>query len=678
MRLLVLVFLLFSGVCFAQIKKTDRKIDRNIPVSSQRARTDRAVDRFSAMDMMSQDSLNVNKIVTAAGDTVAPISEYKIFNEYKGASVFDTILNIQKQYRQNYLRKDLFGVLGFSNDGQTYQALEPNFLQIRNVINMGFSARRFSYLNKEDINYYRVPTPASELFYRSVTGKGQNLDALITINTSEQFNVFIGYRGMRSQGKYVNQLTSNGNFRIGSSYFTKNKRYHIKNHITVQDIYNDENGGLFDTRQFDFSEDPYNNRQQITAQTDDSKTTFKGVRAYLDHSFQFNKSEQNKALLRHQFTYEYFSNRFQQGDYNPFNFTNPSEAYFGTAFSTGIDDKVYYKRLENEFDLAFDSSKMGLFSVTAGFYNLNYEYNSIIFDDAQQRIPNFLKDDIITLGGSYFLNKEKYTANIAFKQSVVGRALTDLKINAVFNLNENYGLQGSFRLESKIPDYTYQLFQSDYTHFNWHNDFSNEKYSTLNAVLKTPWLQVSGTYQLISDKLYFSNDTNETDANGRPLQLLVSPKQYNKIINYFSIKAAKEFRYRKWSLDNTIMFQQVAQEDAVLNVPQIVTRNTLYYSDYVFNKALYLQTGVVFNYFTKYYANEYHPVIGDFIVQDQIKIGNFPMFDFFLNAKVKTAQFYINIEHFNSSLTGYRYYNTPTYPYRDLTFRIGVKWNFFN
>ncbi|HLV51206.1 MAG TPA: putative porin, partial [Flavobacterium sp.] len=643
MRLLVLVFLLFSGVCFAQIKKTDRKIDRNIPVSSQRARTDRAVDRFSAMDMMSQDSLNVNKIVTAAGDTVAPISEYKIFNEYKGASVFDTILNIQKQYRQNYLRKDLFGVLGFSNDGQTYQALEPNFLQIRNVINMGFSARRFSYLNKEDINYYRVPTPASELFYRSVTGKGQSLDALITINTSEQFNVFIGYRGMRSQGKYVNQLTSNGNFRIGSSYFTKNKRYHIKNHITVQDIYNDENGGLFDTRQFDFSEDPYNNRQQITAQTDDSKTTFKGVRAYLDHSFQFNKSEQNKALLRHQFTYEYFSNRFQQGDYNPFNFTNPSDTYFGTAFSTNIDDKVYYKRLENEFDLAFDSSKMGLFSVTAGFYNLNYEYNSIIFDDAQQRIPNFLKDDIITLGGSYFLNKEKYTANIAFKQSVVGRALTDLKINAVFNLNENYGLQGSFRLESKIPDYTYQLFQSDYTHFNWHNDFSNEKYSTLNAVLKTPWIQVSGTYQLITDKLYFSNDTNETDANGRPLQLLVSPKQYNKIINYFSIKAAKEFRYRKWSLDNTIMFQQVAQEDAVLNVPQIVTRNTLYYSDYVFNKALYLQTGVVFNYFTKYYANEYHPVIGDFIVQDQIKIGNFPMFDFFLNAKVKTAQFYINI-----------------------------------
>ncbi len=54
------------------------------------------------------------------------------------------------------------------------------------------------------------------------------------------------------------------------------------------------------------------------------------------------------------------------------------------------------------------------------------------------------------------------------------------------------------------------------------------------------------------------------------------------------------------------------------------------------------------------------------------------MFDFFLNLKIKTAQIYINVDHFNSKLTGYNYYNSPTYPYRDLTFRLGMKWNFFN
>lgn len=127
-----------------------------------------------------------------------------------------------------------------------------------------------------------------------------------------------------------------------------------------------------------------------------------------------------------------------------------------------------------------------------------------------------------------------------------------------------------------------------------------------------------------------------------------------------------------------MQYQQTIQEDAILNVPQLITRNTLYFSDHVFNNALFFQTGVVFNYFSKYYADEYHPVIGDFMIQNQVKIGAFPMIDFFLNAKVKTAQFYLNVEHFNAPFTGYRYYNTPSYPYKDLIFRLGVKWNFFN
>lgn len=672
MRLIVFLLFMFVGTSFAQTKplrQVSSPTDRNLGVSS------RGLERFSGASAVSLDSLKVNKIVTAAGDTVAPISAYKIFNEYKRDTTFDTVLTVKKQYLQNYLRKDLFGVLGFNNDGQTYQSLTPTFLRLTNSINFGFNARRFSYLNKEDIDYYRVPTPASELFYRSVTGKGQNLDALITINTSEQFNIFVGYRALRSQGKYVNQLTSNGNFRIGSSYFSKNKRYQLKNHITSQDIYNDESGGLFDTSQFDSSQAPYNNRQQLRVHFDDSKTQFKGFRAYLDHSLQFNKSKENKALLRHQFTYEYFSNVFQQANYNPFNLEKP---YFGNAFSRGIFDKVRYKRFENELDLAFDSSKVGVFAVSAGIYNFNYVYQSIIFDIDNNRIPNQLNDNLLTIGGSYLLNKENYIADVDFKQSIVGPALTDLKINAAFNLDENYGLQASYHLQSKIPDYTYQLFQSDYTSFNWHNNFVNEKYATLNAVLTTPWAELSGTYQLITDKLYFSNDAPQTDANGRFSQLLASPKQYKNTINYFSIKASKEFRYGKWALDNTLQYQQTIQEDAILNVPRLITRNTLYFSDHVFNNALFFQTGVVFNYFSKYYADEYHPVIGDFMIQNQVKIGAFPMIDFFLNAKVKTAQFYLNVEHFNAPFTGYRYYNTPSYPYKDLIFRLGVKWNFFN
>lgn len=675
MRFILTFVLLFSVTCFGQVRKSGQKIKSGNTLNTTRVGTANSVDRFSSVNLSDNDSLKVKKIITKAGDTVAPISEYKIFNEIKGASTFDTILNLKKQYAFNYLRKDIFGKLQFSNDGQTFQSLDPNVLNVNNVINVGFNARRFSYLNKEDISYYSVPTPASELMYRSVTGKGQNLDALITMNTSEQFNVFLGYRGLRSQGKYVNQLTSNGNFRIGSSYFTKNKRYQFKNHITFQDISNEENGGLVFTNNFESSNEPFNNREQLRVQIEEGKSLFKGLRGYFDHSFQFNKSENNKTLIRHQFTYEYFSNVFQQANVKPFNDRQP---YFGESFASGIYDKVRHMRFENSVDLAFDSKTVGLFAVSAGMYNFTHRYQSIVIDAASNKIPNQLKDDIITLGGSYMLNKEHLVADAYFKQSVIGRSLTDLKINAAFNLNESYGIEATYQLESRIPDYTYQFFQSGYIGLNWLNDFSNEKYSTLNVKVISPFINLEGTYQLITDKLYFSNDALVTDANGRYTQLLVTPKQYGKVINYFMVKAQKEFTFNNWGIDNTVMFQQVIQDNDILNVPQFVTRNTIYYQDYAFRKALFFQTGITFNYFTKYYANEYHPVLGDFIVQDQIKIGNFPMFDFFLNLKIKTAQIYINVDHFNSKLTGYNYYNSSTYPYRDLTFRLGMKWNFFN
>lgn len=673
MRLFLCFILLFSSAAFSQIKRADKGTSKKINSSGIKALN--TVDRFSAIDTANPDSLKVRQIITKTGDTIAPISDYKIFNEKTGTSGFDTILSIKKQYEFNYLRKDLFGILGFNNDGQTYQVLDPNYIKIDNTINLGFNARRFSYLNRDDISYYRVPTPASEAFYSSVTGKGQNLDAFITLNTSEQLNFFIGYRGLRSQGKYLSQLVSNGNFRIGSSYYTKDKRYQFKNHITFQDMTQEENGGMLNVNEFNTSDAPYDNREQISLQMRDAITLFKGLRTYFDHSFQFNKSQTNRALIRHQFTYEYFSNLYQQINSNPFNNQVP---YFGKAFSSGIHDKLRHRRFENTFDVAFDSKAIGLFAVSAGVYNFSHEYESIVFTSDNTKIPNRLKDEIVTLGGSYFLNKEKVVADLNVKQSVIGRALTDVKINAAFNLNEKYGVEATYRLESRIPDYTYQLFQSDYTEFNWFKDFSNEKINTLSAIIKTPYIELSSTYQMINDKLYFSNDAVAVDADGRFEQLIVSPKQYGKPINYFMAKARKEFVYRKWAFDNTVMFQQVVQDDDILNVPQIVTRNTIYYSDHIFNKALYFQTGIVLNYFTRYYANEYHPVIGDFVVQDRIKVGNFPVLDFFLNAKIKTAQIYVNVAHFNAAFTGYNYYNTPTYAYRDLTFRLGVKWNFFN
>ena len=123
------------------------------------------------------------------------------------------------------------------------------------------------------------------------------------------------------------------------------------------------------------------------------------------------------------------------------------------------------------------------------------------------------------------------------------------------------------------------------------NNFKNEKESSLKVLATTKWLNLLAQYSLYNDKLYFYNDYEKIDT------LYVSPKQYAKSIQYYNVEISKEFKFRKFGLDNRIKYQDVKQDDKVVNVPSLITRNTLYYTDHVFRKAMLIQTGVTFKLF---------------------------------------------------------------------------------
>ena len=93
---------------------------------------------------------------------------------------------------------------------------------------------------------------------------------------------------------------------------------------------------------------------------------------------------------------------------------------------------------------------------------------------------------------------------------------------------------------------------------------------------------------------------------------------------------------------------------------------------------MYLQTGISFKYFSKFYANEYNPLVSSFHIQSEKQIGGFPMIDIFVNAKIQQTRLYFKAEHINSSTTGNNFYSSPSYPYRDFLIRFGLVWNFFN
>jgi len=231
-----------------------------------------------------------------------------------------------------------------------------------------------------------------------------------------------------------------------------------------------------------------------------------------------------------------------------------------------------------------------------------------------------------------------------------------------------------------MPDFNFLLYQSDYANYNWQNtgNFGKEKVNGLEFNYEGKrWGILNAKYTTIDNYSYFRSEaTAEQIANGAE-NAFVKPFQESGV-NYVKVKYEKQFKLGMFALNSTVMYQNVSQSNNVLNVPELVTRNTLYFSSDVFKKAMYLQTGITFKYFTEYTMDAYNPLLGEFYVQENEKLGGFPMLDFFINARVKQTRIFLKAEHFNSSFTGFDFYSAPNYPYRDFVIRFGLVWNFFS
>lgn len=655
-----LFFLLFSIVVQAQKRSTDDQIPIN--------QSGNPVNSPVGQDPKSTSNKKAPK---------APIDQYKIITLSKDTTFVDTSLTVQKEYNFNYLRRDTYGLLAFTNEGQPYTTLDFGINTFTPFPEFGFLGKHFSYLEVEDIEYYHVATPFTELYFKTVMEQGQTLETFISVNTSEQLNFAVSYKGLRSLGKYQNQLTSTGNFRLSSSYNTKNKRYLLKTHFTAQDISNGENGGIVDQEDFEGDLVDFENRSRIPVFSEDAESLLKGNRFFVDHSFRLNKDEKafGGIVLYHQFNYERKNYDYSQTTI-PTTTTNENGStvtfsrYGDSYVLSNISDVTNYNRMYNKVGASYATRDFGSVTFFAEDFQFNHYYNRVLVF-ADQTIPNSLGDQIMNLGGEYNYQINKWKGHLLVSRSITDQNLNNIEANVRYRLDSINSFTFTYQNINKIANHSYNLFQSSYVDYNWYNNFKNEKINSVEAKAATKWFNASAQLTNITDLLYYSN--NATDSR----QLILSPKQFGNSIKYVSLQASKEFKYGKFALDNTLLFQQVDQSEDILNVPTFLTRNTFYYTDRFFKKALFIQMGVTLNYFTSYYANGYNPIIGDFYVQNRQEIGEFPMIDFFINAKIRTARIYLKAEHLNSSFGESNYYNAPNYPYRDFMIRFGVEWNFF-
>jgi len=641
------------------------------------------------------------------------VSDYKIMSLNGTEKSVDTTLSIENEYSFNFLRKDYFEYLPLPNMGEGYNKMGYNFHNEPLTPQMGARVKHFGYFEKEDVFYYEVPSPYSELFFKSTFQQGQNLDATLAVNTSPKFNVALSFKGFRSLGEYYSSLSRSRQFRMSAQYQTYNQRYRLRLHQTTQSLENDVNGGLRNDaiyffknapnyvradqfgapilddngeEQFDFY-DGFLKRSLLSTQIQ-ARNDLSGKRYFMAHRYQMLPIAKDTTAYKMEVGYQlsYETKKYSYVD------DRPNTYFYETYDTPSVQDSTNYTTLENKMYARYKDRLLGELQLDLFHYNWNYALGE----------NNYQKDSILPTS----IKASQLAAQVKWTKTFFGTAIkakgyqslketyatTDLNLDVNRLLLKDISASASFQYRSQPLNFNYHLFQSDFKEYNWSNtSLVNQNSSTKSIGVSHPkWGNVSAAWSTINNYGFFSNRTPLIFLNEK---FKVQVRQLDKQIHYFKARFNQRLDFGKLSWINNVQYQKVNQEQDLdqvlgdplaLNVPEWLIRSTLMMTSSIFNKALSFQSGATFVFFTDYYADQYNPLLSEFVTQNNTKIGEYPRVDFFFNAKIKSSRIFIKLENVSAPIehlikvdTPYDYYAAPFKPYRDFSIRFGLIWNFF-
>jgi hypothetical protein len=613
------------------------------------------------------------------------IKRYKIYSYVSDSSYVDTNLTTKKYIKLNLLRKDNINLVSFANQGENY-----NWLTYQEgaslVPEMGFRTKHFNYLNQKDIKYYDVATPMTELAYRTGYNKGQFLDAIFSMNINPHLNFSIGYKGLRSVGKYHSSLTSQGNFQTAIHYISKDKKYYLRTHFTFQDLYNQESGGIENDTLFTSNNSDFTTRTAFAMNLTDASTMLKGKRFFIDHRYNLpiNIGKSN-LFIEHTGSYE--TKYFQYTDKVANNLY-----FFGSeVFDSKItNDSTKYRNIQNDAYLGIkgnDGKSYLKFGI--GYNNQKYGYDTIKVITDNKLIPASIEGNTASIkaeGRIYILNNLSVNARGSYNIDGKFSDAFDLMSSAKLNINNKHTVGASIGLYSYYPEMQFWLYQSNYKSYNYFNRLDKQYKVDFKLYFESnKWFDAHIRY--INHKKYTFFDSGDIDVyvpDGKSIPYNnvtpVKTVQYGGDVNIVEIGLHKDFKFGLFGFDTNTIFQKVLSGEEVFRVPEIVTRNNIYYKDDWFRHAMVVQTGFGVKYFTEFSSFQYNPLNGMYFRPKQdLKIGNFPIFNFFFNARIRTFRVFVELENFTQPIfNNYNYFSAPHYPGSDFAVRFGFVWNFFS
>ena len=585
------------------------------------------------------------------------IEKLKKFNINNDTILLDTTLNINKFYEFNFRRKDNFELIKPNNVGQPYNNLSY-VIDESNYPIIGYSANKTQLQTSDDIYFYDVAYPMTELLFKTVFSQGQLTDVLFTTNVNRKLNFSLGFKALRSLGKYQNSLSGSKNFTFTYNY--NSKKFSSKSFYLSQKLEKHESGGLSLISINDFeSKDPvFNERSKLNVKFEDAVNVYFQRDFYSHNKFKISDNKKNLSL-NHTLHYVTVNNSYNQSLINN---------YYGGLIGgiTTVDDKFKFRSINNK--ISFDISNIIFDFAEIGFINFNYEYFNL--NSGNEKI----KENSNLFSIKLSKNFEILDLDFDLQKKISGDRIGD-RLNIVLKPAKKFNLDLNLKLSSvkSHPGLIYDNYYSGFSGVNWtnRNDLVNTSSVFINYNNKK-FGQFSLSGSLINNYVYVSTENSDIES------YIPQINQAEFDIKLFKLKYVKNFIFGKFSMNNSFLIQDVDQNDNILNIPDFVYRNSFFISEKIFKNVLEIQSGFNFKIFSKFFINEYNPVISTFHIQDKRKIGGFPIVDFFLNAKIRQTRLFFIFEHINSSFSENNFFTTPSMPYRDSNFRFGLNWSLFN
>lgn len=358
---------------------------------------------------------------------------------------------------------------------------------------------------------------------------------------------------------------------------------------------------------------------------------------------------------------------------------NPAGNYPGDS----IYDKTTHYRVQNTFAISllegFNKwAKAGL----KAFVTSDLRHFTL---PTETEIAKAYNEHNLSIGGQLIKSQGKtlhYDATL--ETWLTGKDAGQMKIDADADVNfalfgDTVRLQASGFFHRLNPTFYYRHYHSK--HFWWDNDDMSKIIHT-RIEGKFDYEKTKTTVRVAFDNIknhtFFAMGYNVTDDYGRTGNTL-SVVQKRGAISLLTLELQKKLKLGPLHWDNVITYQK-SSDDMALPVPDLNIYTNLFLR-FKIARVLKCDFGADARFFTKYYAPDYSPALGQYAVQtgdNRTEVGNYPIVNVYANFHLQRTRFFVMMSHINAGQGKPDYFLAPHYPLNQRIFRFGVSWNFYN